>query len=215
MPKIASLAALATRNLTTRLAAHGIHTVQDLRLAHVPSLRAQFGVVMEKTQRELNGMACIDLQEVEPDKQQIIASRSFGSMVETVDVLKDAVSVFVANACAKLRAQGSHASVIQVFLMTNRFRQDLPQYSPSLVVPLPQPTNDSLVVNRWADYLVERMFQQVREVCKSHAMTAVLVEQNVAAAMKIADRVIIMNNGQIVFDGGPDEARASNFWHYF
>src|SRR6202453_2906309 len=63
--------------------------------------------------------------------------------------------------------------------------------------------------------LVERMFQQVREVCKSHAMTAVLVEQNVAAAMAIADRVIIMNNGQIVFDGGPDEARASNFWHYF
>lgn len=66
-----------------------------------------------------------------------------------------------------------------------------------------------------APNLVERMFQQVREVCKSHAMTAVLVEQNVAAAMKIADRVIIMNSGQIVFDGGPDEARASNFWNYF
>jgi branched-chain amino acid transport system ATP-binding protein len=66
-----------------------------------------------------------------------------------------------------------------------------------------------------APNLVERMFQQVRDVCKSHGMTAVLVEQNVAAAMKIADRVIIMNNGQIVFDGSPDEARASNFWHYF
>ncbi len=66
-----------------------------------------------------------------------------------------------------------------------------------------------------APNLVERMFQQVREVCKSHAMTAVLVEQNVAAAMKIADRVIIMNNGQIVFDGTPEEARGSNFWHYF
>lgn len=66
-----------------------------------------------------------------------------------------------------------------------------------------------------APNLVERMFQQVRDVCKSHAMTAVLVEQNVAAALQIADRVIIMNNGQIVFDGSPDEARASNFWHYF
>ena len=30
---------------------------------------------------------------------------------------------------------------------------------PSLSVPLPQPTNDSLVVNRWADYLVGRMFK--------------------------------------------------------
>jgi branched-chain amino acid transport system ATP-binding protein len=66
-----------------------------------------------------------------------------------------------------------------------------------------------------APNLVDRMFHQVRDVCKSHAMTAVLVEQNVAAAMNIADRVIIMNNGQIVFDGAPAEARASNFWHYF
>jgi branched-chain amino acid transport system ATP-binding protein len=66
-----------------------------------------------------------------------------------------------------------------------------------------------------APNLVERLFQQVHDVCKSHAMTAVLVEQNVAAAMKIADRVIIMNNGQIVFDGLPQQARESNFWHYF
>jgi branched-chain amino acid transport system ATP-binding protein len=66
-----------------------------------------------------------------------------------------------------------------------------------------------------APNLVERMFRQVQEVCKSHAMTAILVEQNVAAAMQIADRVVIMNSGQIVFDGLPDEARASNFWHYF
>jgi branched-chain amino acid transport system ATP-binding protein len=66
-----------------------------------------------------------------------------------------------------------------------------------------------------APNLVERMFRQVHEVCKAHAMTAVLVEQNVAAAMQIADRVIIMNNGQIVFDGLPEAARASGFWHYF
>jgi branched-chain amino acid transport system ATP-binding protein len=66
-----------------------------------------------------------------------------------------------------------------------------------------------------APNLVDRMFRQVHDVCKSHAMTAILVEQNVAAAMQIADRVVIMNSGQIVFDGLPEEARASNFWHYF
>jgi branched-chain amino acid transport system ATP-binding protein len=66
-----------------------------------------------------------------------------------------------------------------------------------------------------APNLVERMFRQVHEVCKSHAMTAILVEQNVSEAMRIADRVVIMNSGQVVFDGLPEEARASNFWHYF
>lgn len=66
-----------------------------------------------------------------------------------------------------------------------------------------------------APNLVERLFTQVREVCRSHQVSALLVEQNVAAALKIADRVVIMNNGQIVFDGTPDEARSSNVWHYF
>jgi branched-chain amino acid transport system ATP-binding protein len=66
-----------------------------------------------------------------------------------------------------------------------------------------------------APNVVERLFAQIREVCKAHAMTAVMVEQNVAAAMKVADHVIIMNNGRIVFDGPPDKARGSNFWSYF
>ncbi len=66
-----------------------------------------------------------------------------------------------------------------------------------------------------APNLVERLFDQVREVCRAHGVTAILVEQNVAAAMRIADRVIIMNNGRLVFDGTPEEARASNVWHYF
>ena len=46
-------------------------------------------------------------------------------------------------------------------------------------------------------------------------MAAVLVEQNVAASMRIADRVVIMNTGRIVFDGTPEQARQGNVWDYF
>lgn len=158
------------RRISERLAEHGIHTVQDLRSAHTATLRAEFGVVIEKTQRELQGIACIDFQEVVPDKKQIVSSRSFGQTVRDVAILKDAMSTFVANACFKLRAQGSHASLIQVSLHTNRFRKDLPQYNPSFTLPLPQPTNDSLVVNRWADYLVGRLFKPEYEYKKAGIM---------------------------------------------
>ena len=147
------------RKLTQRLAQHGVNTAFDLREAHIPTLRSAFGVVMEKTQRELQETACIQLEEVASDKKQIISSRSFGGMVTELPVLKDALSSFVANACAKLRAQKSHAAVIQVFLQTNRFRKELPQYMPSLAVPLPYPTNDTLEVNRWAAHLCEHMFK--------------------------------------------------------
>ena len=66
-----------------------------------------------------------------------------------------------------------------------------------------------------APNLVERLFAQFHSICKTHGVGAILVEQNVAAALTIADRVVIMNNGQIVFDGLPDEARKANVWDYF
>lgn len=158
------------RKLTKRLECYGIRTVHDLKQAHVPTLRAEFGVVMEKIQRELQEVPCIELQEIQPSRQQIISSRSFGKMVTELPILQDALSTFVANACAKLRRQGSHAAVIQVFLQTNRFRKDLPQYTPSLAVPLPYPTNDSLEVNRWASYLCERMFKSDYQYKKAGIM---------------------------------------------
>ena len=141
--------------LTQRLAAHGVRTVRDLRDAHTATLRAEFGVVLERTQRELQEIACIDLQDVEPHKRQIISSRSFGQPVTELAVLKDALSVFAATACAKLRRQGAQAAMIQVFLRTNGFRPDQAQYAPSMAVPLPMPTHDTLVVNRWVDHLAD------------------------------------------------------------
>ena len=66
-----------------------------------------------------------------------------------------------------------------------------------------------------APNLVERLFDQIRALCAAHGMSAILLEQNLAEAMRIADDIVIMNNGQIVFAGLPDAARAANVWDYF
>ncbi len=63
--------------------------------------------------------------------------------------------------------------------------------------------------------LVENLFGHIRTICKEHAISAILVEHKVASAMKIADHVLIMNNGEVVFDGAPAKARESNFWEFF
>lgn len=91
------------QSLTKRLAMHQISTVYDLQNAHTATLRAEFGVVMERTQHELQETACIEMQDIEPNKQQIISSRSFGQPVTELAVLKGALSVSAATACAKLR----------------------------------------------------------------------------------------------------------------
>lgn len=155
------------RQLTKRLALHGVQTAQDLREAHTPTLRAEFGVVLEKTQRELQEVMCMALEDSPADKQQIISSRSFGQSVNELPVLQDALANFVATTCSKLRGQGSHASMLQVFLQTNRFQKQLPQYMPSMAVPLPFPTNDSIEVNRWAALMCQRMFKPEYEYKKA------------------------------------------------
>ena len=147
------------RRLAPRLAEYGIDTVQQLKEAHAPTLRAEFGVVVEKIQRELQEVACVGMEEVTPARQQIIASRSFGSPVRDVASLKAAVALFVENACAKLRAQQSYAAMLQVFLRTNKFRPELPQYHPSMAVPLVTPTDSSLLINRWASHLVDQIWR--------------------------------------------------------
>jgi ABC-type branched-subunit amino acid transport system ATPase component len=63
--------------------------------------------------------------------------------------------------------------------------------------------------------LVENLFGHIGEICRQQAISAVLVEHRVASAMKIADHVLIMNNGEVVFDGAPAQARQSSFWEYF
>lgn len=66
-----------------------------------------------------------------------------------------------------------------------------------------------------APNLVERLLQQVRAVCKEKQVGAILVEQNVAAALEVSDYVVVLNAGNIVFRGKPEDARQTDFWEYF
>jgi DNA polymerase V len=134
------------RRIGARLVAAGIDTVQALRMAPPKWIRAEFGVVMERTVNELRGISCLALEDVAPARQEIVASRSFGQMVSTFDELAEAVTIYISRAAEKLRAQESVAGVVQVFVMTNRFRETDPQYSNAFTVPLISPSSDTRVL---------------------------------------------------------------------
>lgn len=134
------------RRLAARLQAEGIATVCDLRDADADRLRTRYGVVMEKTVRELQGLACLTLEEVGRPKAQIMASRSFGTVITALPPIRAAVAHHVARAAEKLRAQEGQAQLVYVMLRTNPFRtQDIP-YRKTFLVPLAQPTSDTAVL---------------------------------------------------------------------
>jgi len=148
------------KKLSASLHAQGIETVLQLRDANAKGMRAKHGVVMERIIAELNGISCIGVTDIDPPKKQIVSSRSFGQTVEDIDDLKDAIAHFVTNAALKLRAQGSVAGIVQVFIMTDRFRNDQPQYNPSMSLPIPVPTDDSLLISQWAGRGLDAIFRK-------------------------------------------------------
>lgn len=133
------------RQLTQQLTAGGVHTVLDLRQLDPALVRSRWSVVLERTVRELQGTACVDLEHQPAPKQEIACTRSFGHPVTELADLNEAVTEFASRAAQKLRKQGSLANQVLVFIRTSPFRQDA-QYSRSATVPLRRPSADTAVI---------------------------------------------------------------------
>lgn len=146
------------RRTGERLALMGIDTAWQLREADPKRIRRAFSVVMERIVWELRGHPAIQLDDMAAPKQQIMVSRSFGRQTRDLADLREAVRQHASRAGEKLRRQGSVTSAVMVFVNTNRFQLDQPQYRNSVVVPLPRPTDDSRNIAHAAGRGVEAIF---------------------------------------------------------
>lgn len=147
------------RQLTVRLEAMGIQTVRQLREADARMIRQRFSVVLERTVHELRGVSCLGLEEVVPDRQQIISSRSFGTLIYDLNDLVEAVATYTARAAEKLRQQDSLAGAIQVMIRTNVFKPEAPQYQKAVSVPLPEATADTRILTCWTLRVLRRIYR--------------------------------------------------------
>ncbi|HGM5526054.1 TPA: Y-family DNA polymerase [Stenotrophomonas maltophilia] len=145
------------RKLTAKLGGDGIMSAGDLVRADPETLRSRYGVTLARTQRELQGVMCSDLLEEEPDRQQIVVSRSFGKEVIEQADLQQAVATFAIRAMEKLRNRSLKAAGVWVWMNTNPFKQDAPQYHPSKAFNFIAPTADTREVLMVAQALVKAM----------------------------------------------------------
>ena len=117
------------RKLAPRLQALGFNSALDLKRANSSQLRQQFSVVMQKTIQELNGIVCIELEDITPPKKQILSSRSFGVPVRDYNSLAESITLYMSRAAEKLRRQHSFAGSVYVYIRTSPFKPDEPFYS--------------------------------------------------------------------------------------
>ena len=144
---------------TAKLNQIGIHTVWDLATQPSQRMKTQLTIMVARTVMELNGIPCLELEEIAPNKQQIICSRSFSRRLTEYRELSEALAEFCSRATEKLRRQQSVTGCITVFIRTNPFNPQEPQYQPAASVKLDAVTQDTRAIIATANRLLKGIFK--------------------------------------------------------
>lgn len=147
------------RRYAAKLKLHGCNTAYDFAARPAGWVRHTFGnIVIQRTWQELNGEDCVPDEQL-AKKKSICTSRSFNGMVADLETLRTHVSNYAVRCAEKLRAQQTVASVVSVFLTTNTFREDLPQYWNSCELRLMSPSNSTTIIVQAATEALRMMYR--------------------------------------------------------
>ena len=151
------------RRFTDKLTKQGVNTAYDFTQLPKGWVRKQMSVVGERIWQELQGISCLSLESLNSldshQKKQICTSRSFGQPVTEQDDLAAAVAGFAVQCAYKLRKQKSAAAVLMVFLTTNYFNKNLPQYYNSKSVTLPVPTSSTTEIVKFTRIALDKIYR--------------------------------------------------------
>ena len=166
------------RRIGEQLRACGIATALDFVRMSPAAVRGRWGVVLERTLRELQGQPCIKLEDAPAPKREIACTRSFGRPVTDIHLLLEAVSEFATRAAEKLRRQHSVAAQVQVFAHTSPFRPG-PRFANSAIVPLLRPSADTTAIVQAAHEGLRRIYQPGYQLSKAGVLLLDLASDDV------------------------------------
>ncbi|MFD2205359.1 Y-family DNA polymerase [Kiloniella antarctica] len=148
-----------SRKLTPKFQELGIYNALDLARADPKRIRSRFSVVLERMIYELNGVACLELEEVAPPKKGIIVSRGFGQYLDDIELIKQAVASYATRAGEKLRSQNLAVTRLTTSLRTSPHGKDQTYYRNSFSITFPEATFDTSMIIRAAEYCLKKVYR--------------------------------------------------------
>ena len=159
-------------------------------------IRKNMGVVGEKTYLELNGISCLDLDLLPSDKKSCCVSRSFSKPIEKLLYLEESISTYGSRVSEKIREEGLVAESLSVFVLTNHFKRREKQYSNSIKMHLPFPTNNSINIIKSALEGIRKIYRPGYRYKKTGVILYGLSKHNTTKGLLDYDREVsdsIMN----------------------
>lgn len=136
----------------------GIRTAAQFCQMSEEWIRARMGITGVRTWKELHAEPCIEFEQTQSDRQSIMVSRSFAHEITDFEPLQESVATFVAMAAEKLRKQHSVAGQMQLFILTNRHRDDQPQHHEGRLMQFSTPTDSTLELAKAASGLLRQIY---------------------------------------------------------
>ena len=161
-----------------KLTQKGIFTAADLAASDPKLIKDTFNVILMRTAMELQGIPCLGLMSTEK-KQSIVSSKSFGSLQTDYEILAQAISSHCARAYEKMRQQQLTTQHLSVFVQSNRFRRDLPQYNNAIDFRLVRATDDLRYLTRVAKFCLKKIYKKGIHYQKVGVLLCNLIDKNV------------------------------------
>lgn len=120
----------------------------------------RLNITGKRTWLELKGTPCIDFSHETADKQSITVSRSFSKELYSIDELHETITTFAGIATEKLRKQKCVAQELQVFIFTNRHREDQPQHYECGQVQFATATDSTLEIVKAATATLAKIYRK-------------------------------------------------------
>jgi len=159
---------------------HAIFTALDLSKRNEHWAHTHLGgVVGVRLLKELKGEAASEMKEELTVKKMIATTRMFGSAVDNIGDIKEAIATYTSRAAEKLRRQKSAANIISVFVVPKepvitglRYRHG-PYLSNQVTLPVATAVTNELI--KPALCLVDGLFEKGRKYKKAGVTLSGLV----------------------------------------
>lgn len=165
------------RRFSKRLQARKINTALDFINLPDSYVRSEMSVVGLRLKKELEGEETLDLEKSSA-KKAIATTRSFETMYKDFEDVKERVATFAVTCAEKLRKQKTHCNSIMVFIHSNGFRKDLPQYRKNIVVKTEYPTHSSNDLIQYAVLGLRTIFKEGYQYKKAGVIVLDLTPEN-------------------------------------
>lgn len=165
------------RKFSKKLKAQGVHKAYDFTILSDAFVKKHYSIIGLRLKKELQGISVLELEETS-NKKSIATTRSFDITYTDKEYIKERISTFAASCAEKLRKQQSTCTLVTVFIYTNRFQKEQPQYYKSINITLPFPTNSSIEIIKQAKKGLDVIFKMGYAYKKAGVIVSGLAPEN-------------------------------------